>query len=70
MQVELYKVPVCYPTFNSQKLKLKDSMIIQIGIKHTVPVSLRLRMYPLGDINWDKNSTSCGKEKMKLHKYG
>ena len=29
--------------------------------KTYVPVSLRLRMYPLGDINCDKNSTSYGK---------
>ena len=28
--------------------------------KTCVPVSLRLRMYPLGDINCDKNSTSYG----------
>ena len=28
--------------------------------KTYVPVSLRLRMYPLGDINCDKNSTSYG----------
>ena len=33
----------------------------QRQIKHNyVPVSLRLRMYPLGDINCDKNSTSYG----------
>ena len=39
----------------------------QRQIRHNyVPVSLRLRMYPLGDINCDKNSTSYG---TRINKY-